>query len=63
MPEQTLTNKIGNAIGECKKRMFDRLKQGQDLELAIDQFMVELRLAFNVIEAENLNPASVTDSK
>lgn len=52
MSDQHFQNKIGNVIGDCKKRMFERLHQGQDLELAIDQFLVELRLAFNVVEAE-----------
>lgn len=51
-PDQHINNAIGNAIGECKKRLLDRLKQGQDLELAIDQFLVELRLAFNIVEAK-----------
>lgn len=45
MNEQHLHNKIGNQIGEAKRRLFDRLKNGADLETAIAQFVGELRLA------------------
>lgn len=49
MSTQHLHNKIGNAIGECKRRLFDRLKNGADLEDAIAQFVGELRLALDSI--------------
>lgn len=47
--EQHLNNKIGNAVGECKKRLFNRIRDGADLETAIAQFIGELRLALDSI--------------
>lgn len=47
--EQHLNNKIGNAVGECKRRLFDRLSNGADLATAIAQFVGELRLALDSI--------------
>lgn len=49
---QHLHNKIGNAIGECKKRLFDRLKAGADLNNALAQFFGELTLALDTIARE-----------
>ena len=46
---QPLSNKLGNAIGECKRRMLDRVKQGLDLETAIVNFFSELRLEMDRI--------------
>lgn len=46
---QHLNNKIGNAIGECKRRLYDRLKAGVDLETAISLFVGEIRLALDSI--------------
>lgn len=43
MTEQHLHNRIGNAVGECKKRLFVRLKQGVTLEKAIEDFLAEIR--------------------
>lgn len=57
-----LNNVIGNAVGEAKKRMFQRLDTGQDLKLAIGQFKIELASALDRIEqeaAQNLNQSSV----
>lgn len=51
--EQHLNNKIGNAVGECKKRLFDRLNNGADLETALAQFFGELRL---VLDSIVMNP-------
>lgn len=65
MSEQHLHNRLGNVIGEAKKRMFQRLNTGQDLELAIAQFKIELASALERIEQEaaaNLNPDSVAVS-
>lgn len=65
MSDQHLHNKLGNAIGETKKRMFQRLAEGQDLELAIGQFKLELASALDRVEREavaNLNPDSVAVS-
>lgn len=59
---QHLHNKIGNAIGECKKRLFDRLKAGANLDNALAQFFGELTLALETIaREENLNLAAVAD--
>jgi len=57
MSEQTISNKIGNAIGECKKRLLDRIKAGADPQTAISLFFAELRLDMDRIEAgrERLN--------
>lgn len=59
---QHLHNAIGNIVGEAKKRMFQRLDTGQDLELAIGQFKIELASALDRIEqeaAQNLNQSSI----
>jgi hypothetical protein len=50
MSEQTISNKIGNAIGECKKRLLDRVKDGADAQTAISLFFAELRLEMDRIE-------------
>jgi hypothetical protein len=42
MSSQHLHNKIGNRIGECKRRLFDALRLGADLELAISNFLADL---------------------
>ena len=47
MSTQHLHNKIGNAIGECKRRLFDRIRNGADIETAFAQFVGELRLALD----------------
>lgn len=65
MNPQHLHNKLGNAIGEAKKRMFQRLNTGQHLELAIAQFKIELALALNRVEQEasaNLNAGGVAEN-
>lgn len=40
---QHLHNKIGNVVGECKKRLFQSLKVGADVELAISNFLTDLK--------------------
>lgn len=40
---------IGDALYQSKRRLFCRLRTGQDLGLAIDQFMLELGIALNSI--------------
>lgn len=52
MKQQHLHGKIGDAIYECKKRLFGRLKAGADLDTAIAQFTGELRLALETILRE-----------
>lgn len=52
MSNQHLHNRLGNVIGEAKKRMFQRLNTGQDLELAIAQFKIELASALDRVEQE-----------
>lgn len=47
-----LHNQLGNAIGEHKKKMFDRLRKGSDLEDAMACFFCELSLSFDEITAE-----------
>lgn len=49
MSTQHLHNMIGNAIGECKKAMYVRLKNGQDLAEAMAQFFAELNVKFDQI--------------
>lgn len=39
---QHLHNAIGNIVGEAKKRMFDALSLGAELELAISNFIADL---------------------
>lgn len=55
MRKQHLHNRIGNAVGEAKARMFRRLKANLDLRSAIALFTNELQreLAEIVDEAEN----------
>lgn len=50
--QQKLHNSIGNALGECKKRLFDRLKAGTDLQDAVAVFVAELNLALEVVARE-----------
>lgn len=52
MSEQHLHNKLGNAIGECKSRMYQRLKADLDLRSAIALFMQELQTEFREIVEE-----------
>lgn len=52
MSEQHLNNKIGNAVGECKKRLFDRLKESDDLETQLARFFAELELALQTVARE-----------
>lgn len=47
MSEPHLHNRIGDAIRDCKVRLYKRLKAGADLENAIAQFFGELRLALD----------------
>lgn len=53
---QHLHNKIGNAIGECKKRLLDRLREGANIDDALAQFFGELTLALETVARENVNP-------
>lgn len=62
MSEQHLHNKLGNVIGEEKREMFDRLKAGIAVEVAVSQFVFYVAHALADV-VENLNPESVTDSK
>lgn len=55
MTQQHIHAQIGDAVSRCKRRLFQRLRDNQPLDLALDQFLVELRLAFNTIEAEQVN--------
>lgn len=48
---QHLHNMIGNAIGECKKAMMDRLKTGADVVEVMAQFFAELNGRFDAIIA------------
>lgn len=52
MTDQHLHNRIGNAVGECKKVMFQRLSSGADLQTAIAQFICELNVKLDRIIAE-----------
>lgn len=47
MSEPHLHNRIGDAIRDCKARLYKRLKAGADLKDAIAQFIGELRLALD----------------
>lgn len=62
MSDQHLHNKLGNVIGEEKREMFDRLKAGIAVEVAVSQFVFYVAHALADV-VENLNPESVTDSK
>ena len=46
---QHLHNKIGNAIGEAKRRMFQKLKDGSELERSVADFLRELEIALREI--------------
>lgn len=64
---QHLHNRIGNCIGEARKRMLDRLKSGADLDDSIAVFIAEARLGLQTIardeaESKNLNSESVQHS-
>lgn len=52
MSQQHLHNKIGNVIGEAKKRMYERLKGGAELRTAISEFVRELQQALAEIVAK-----------
>lgn len=52
MNGQHLHNKIGNAIGECKKRLFDRLKESDDIQTQLARFFAELELALETVVRE-----------
>jgi len=39
---QHLHQKIGDAIHGCKKRLFEALKLGADVELAVNNFLTDL---------------------
>lgn len=43
--DQHLHNAIGNAVGECKRRLYDRLKETKDVQTEIARFMAELEMA------------------
>lgn len=60
MSEPHLHNKIGDAVRDCKQRLYKRLKDGANVEDAIAQFIGEIRLALQVI-AENVNRGSVPE--
>lgn len=62
MSDQHLHNKLGNVIGEEKRQLFDRLKAGIAVEVAVSQFVFYVAHALADV-VENLNPESVTDSK
>lgn len=62
MPDQHLHNKIGNVIGEEKRELFDRLKAGIAVEVAVSQFVFYVAHALADV-VENVNPESVADSK
>lgn len=48
---QHLHNKIGNAIGECKKQLYDQLKAGENLALACDKFLNDVTRELRAIVA------------
>ena len=55
---QHLHNRIGNAIGEQKRKLFDRLKRDEELEVAVSDFIIEVSNALREI-ARNLKSTSV----
>jgi hypothetical protein len=61
MPEQHLHNKVGNAIGEARRRMLDRLKGGGDLDDVAALFIGEMRLAFETIARSESEPENVKE--
>lgn len=58
--EKHLHSQIGDAVYQSKKRLFFRLGTGQDLEFAVDQFMLELRIALDKITTTK-NASSPSD--
>lgn len=58
MSNQHLHNKIGNVIGEEKRELFDRLRAGISVEVAISQFVFYVAHALADV-VENLNPETV----
>lgn len=61
MTQQHLHAKIGDAISQCKKRMFQRLKDGVDLGTAVSLFTAEIGMALDVVlrEWQNVSSESV----
>lgn len=55
MTQQHLHAQLGDAVSGCKKRMFQRLKDGADLKTSIAQFMHELQQALS--EIVNASPS------
>lgn len=45
MSEQHLHSLLGKAISGCKKRLYQKLKDGADLGTAVAQFMDDLQKA------------------
>lgn len=60
MTQQHLHNRIGNLIGECKKRLFERIKAGEDLQIAVAKFFCELSAGFDAL-VKNVSSESVAD--
>jgi hypothetical protein len=52
MSGQTVSNKIGNCIGEARRRLLDRVKEGADLRDSISIFIGEVRLGLMKIEED-----------
>lgn len=52
MSKPHLHNRIGDAVRECKLRLFKRLKDGTDIETALALFFGELTLALETIARE-----------
>lgn len=50
--QQHIHGKIGDAIYECKKRLFNQLKAGTDLDTALAQFIRELQEALTEIASK-----------
>jgi len=48
-PSQHLHNAIGNCVGECKKRLFDRLTAGAEVDESLAIFIRELRVELELI--------------
>lgn len=49
MSEQHLHNRIGNAIGEAKRRLLNNLKNGVELERSITEFLSEIASQLGLI--------------
>lgn len=62
MTQQHLHNKIGNVIGEEKHELFERLKAGIAVEVAVSQFVFYVAHALADV-VENLDPESVADGQ